>query len=147
MRITSESGIALMAALVVLSNGCHDPGPEFVEVSGVVTRNGEPVGHVYLQFLPDPERGGSGPTSEAYADENGRFTLQCQPWPGDGRSRTAAVVGTHRVVVTDMKSSSGSQSSRSPPVSRIPRPFTTVTTTPLRVEITSSTREIEINLD
>ncbi|WP_145260261.1 carboxypeptidase regulatory-like domain-containing protein [Calycomorphotria hydatis] len=70
---------------------------KMVPVSGTITVNGKPAAHVYVRFKPVPQEGviNTGPTSEAFTDEQGRFTLHSTV----GDQRSGAVPGTHKVVI------------------------------------------------
>src|SRR5688500_4561388 len=70
-------------------------GPEFAEVEGTVRLKGKPVDKMVLEFVPDSEKGTTGPNSIGYSDESGRYTLTSHT------SMAGAVVGHHRVVVRD----------------------------------------------
>jgi hypothetical protein len=71
--------------------GCGSRGPEIVDVTGTVTRGGEPVEDLEVHFVPDEGRPSWGLT-----DAQGRFTLNYS------RDRDGAVVGRHRVFVRYM---------------------------------------------
>lgn len=77
--------------------GCSRSGPEYGEVEGTVTQNGQPLPNVEIVFMPDAESGTSGQTASAYTDERGHYRLWCEPAKLHG-----AVVGTHRVCVHDI---------------------------------------------
>lgn len=82
--------------LVLLSAAGCGPKIHFVPVSGKVTLDGKPVPNVVVRFQPDVAKGTTGPISEGYTDEEGRFVLRCASPAKDG-----AVVGWHRVVIED----------------------------------------------
>lgn len=71
--------------------GCGRRGPEIVDVTGTVTRGGEPVANLEIHFVPDEGRPSWGLT-----DAQGHFTLNYS------RDRDGAVVGRHRVFVKYM---------------------------------------------
>src|SRR5262249_55404652 len=58
--------------------------------------DGKPLKNVRVDFQPDPDKGTSGKGSSGVTDDNGNFTLKY-----DG-SAPGAIVGHHRVTVTDL---------------------------------------------
>jgi hypothetical protein len=70
-------------------------GPERAEVEGVVTLDGKPLGNVEVVFLPDPERGSTGPRAAALTDAQGRYHLRSD------RGEEGAAVGKYRVLIVD----------------------------------------------
>lgn len=86
-------GVLAVAVLLWLF---RPTGPEFAEVSGIVTIDGVPIECVEVAFVPDPEKGSSGPISYSRTDAAGRYTMQCAKYAHDG-----VVLGTHRIVITD----------------------------------------------
>jgi hypothetical protein len=78
--------------------GCGSGGPELGEVSGTVTKNGEPLPDVLVTFVPvDGGRASTGKT-----DENGEYSLMYGTEPG-------ALVGEHQVKVTSTSSGEAKQ--------------------------------------
>ena len=123
------------------------------EVQGLVTLNGKALPQVRVQFMPDKRT--VGPTSVGATDENGRFTLLCAD------ERPGAVIGWHRVVITDMrvllprtprqgrrddfdKEARPKQPVEQP--SRVPEKYTTIRQTPLMVEVKAGKQEFEVDL-
>jgi hypothetical protein len=88
----------LLSPLLVLLAGCGTADPMLVPVSGRLTLGDKPLGNVQVDFHPDPDAGGAGPSSSAVTDADGKFTLVCQAQGG----KPGAVVGNHRVVLTDL---------------------------------------------
>jgi hypothetical protein len=88
-------GLCLVGAL---SAGACASRAELGEVEGTVVLNGKPVADVEVMFLPDPVEGTTGPRSTGITDANGHYLLVCDD------QRPGAVVGKHRVVVTELKS-------------------------------------------
>ena len=86
-----------MACLVVgsLVIGCSRQ-PQLAEVKGQVLMKGKPLGNVKVDFHPDPDQGTSGPGSSGTTDEQGKFTLTYS------NGKPGAIVGHHRVIVTDL---------------------------------------------
>lgn len=95
--------------------------PKLVSVSGQVEFSGKPVpgGFVRTQYLD-----GTGGVALGPLDEAGRFTLSTDDLPG-------AVVGRHKLMVHYMDNSF-------PPKSLIPEKYTHQETSPLTIQVTSS---------
>jgi hypothetical protein len=92
-----KSTIVLLTLLAFggLIAGCGSNGPETVKVRGIVSLDGKPVEDATVGFTPkDGGRPAMGTT-----DASGQFTLTTFT-PGDG-----AVVGTHTVTVSKIRSS------------------------------------------
>lgn len=87
MRFHRLVPAALAALLCASLAGCGG-GPNIVNVTGRVTRGGQPVKDLTLSFEPE-----SGRPSWGLTDADGRFTLHYS------RERDGAVVGKHRVYV------------------------------------------------
>jgi hypothetical protein len=116
-------------ALPGLFAGCG--GQRLAEVEGTVTLDGKPLENVRVEFLPDPERQTTGPRSTGVTDAQGRFRLVCE------NQQSGAVVGTHRVLVTDLKQWEGLSARREDadkPLkpSRVPARYTDVGKTPFK---------------
>jgi hypothetical protein len=123
--------------------GCGSTGPTVVDVTGTATRDGKPVPHLFLNFLPDQGRPSWGMT-----DERGRFTLS------HDEKRNGAVVGTHTVWVQWRPKDPGQEqdlalgkAKRPPELSAILAKYGKQDTTPLRIQISRDTREVEVKLD
>ncbi len=71
--------------------GCGD-GIRIAPVQGTVSLDGKPLDKILVEFWPDTD----GPRSFAETDSQGRFVLTTD----DGK-RAGAVVGTHKVTLTD----------------------------------------------
>src|SRR5262249_31307113 len=86
-----------IGGLALVLSGCgKKPPPPVVEVSGVVLLNKAPLPHALVTFVPQLSDYGAEPTRTAVTDEKGRSTLQCAY-----KSQPGAVVGKHKVTVTD----------------------------------------------
>jgi hypothetical protein len=131
--------------------GCSSRLP-IAEVEGVVKLGDKPLPHVRIQFMPDPEKGTKGPISSAATDEQGRFKLVC----ADGRD--GAIVGWHRVVITDMgvrlfktpregrlEEDNKKEKQKAQP-NRVPDKFTTAAHTPLTREVKAEKQEMTFDL-
>ncbi len=95
--------LGLAAALA--AGGCGE-SVTLVPADGVLTINGTPAANISIQFMPDVLAGGSGPTSFAVTDADGKFSLKTN----DGRD--GAVPGTHVVVLADVEEERPAQGSR-----------------------------------
>jgi hypothetical protein len=120
----------IVLSLAALLTGCG--GPSLVEVEGMVTLNGKPLDNVRVEFLPDPEKQTTGPRSTGVTDAQGRFKLICE------NQKSGAVIGTHRVLITDLKQWEGLTARREDAdkqlkPSRIPARYTDVRNTPFRL--------------
>jgi hypothetical protein len=124
--------------------------PAVVEVEGVVKLAGKPLPHVRVQFLPDPQKGTTGPISAGATDDDGRFTLVCAD------QRPGAVVGWHRVVITDMgvrTFKTGARHEDDPPAAkqkvqpnRVPDKYTTAAQMPLSLEVPPEKQNVTLEL-
>jgi hypothetical protein len=85
--------------LVVSLVGCDSGGPQYANVSGVVTLNGKPYAGAIVKFQPVGTKDNVNPGRGSYAhtDENGRFNLVV-----DDKIK-GAVVGKHRVAITTVQ--------------------------------------------
>jgi hypothetical protein len=144
--------ISSLVFAAVLGCGSRQP---VAEVEGIVKFGDKPLPHVRIQFMPDPEKGTTGPISTGTTDEQGHFKLVCAD------QRSGAVVGWHRVVITDMgvalprKAREGRRDDEEKPVapkqkpslvSRVPDKYTTSGRTPLSAEVKPENPEIVFTL-
>ncbi|HXG09757.1 MAG TPA: hypothetical protein VNK04_08205 [Gemmataceae bacterium] len=145
MRGSDYAGrrLAPGAALLVLLVGAGCSGePAVVKVSGKVTHNGKPVPGLFLNFEPEKGR-----PSWAITDKEGRFTLSCFE-DNDG-----AVVGAHRVYVSikdegqEEMRKYRSEVLTDKEIQTILKKYGKYETTPLRVDISRRTGDLEIKLD
>jgi hypothetical protein len=90
--------VALLFSLASLA-GCSRPDYQLAEVEGELIIKGQPADKVYIEFIPDT--GIPGPSSAADTDAQGKFTLHVMSRDGD--SPAGAVVGAHRVVLSDKR--------------------------------------------
>jgi hypothetical protein len=107
----------------------------------VVRVNGQPAKKVAVEFHPDATRGAGGPSSRGETDDQGRYTLTFAT--GD-RSGDGAVVGWHKVVLSDLQLAA-SETGRGVPI-RFGPEFGVVTTTPLQFEVKSGPQTIDIDV-
>jgi hypothetical protein len=81
-RQISFGGWACLFAVASLLSGCGQRPPTLTPVLGQVTRDGKPVPHAQVQFVPLIQGFGGEYIAEAVTDENGQFELACSM--GDG---------------------------------------------------------------
>jgi hypothetical protein len=96
LRSLQPVGACLGLVLVVGFAGCGDDGPPLGTVTGQVTMDGKPLENALVTFIP--EAGGG--TAVGQTDANGNYTLATG-------ARKGALVGTHKVAVTTVKTASG----------------------------------------
>jgi hypothetical protein len=155
-RLTPIMLFLLLPALF-LSSGCGTSAAPVAEVSGVVTKNGQPLADISVQFEPDPEKGTFGPISAGTTDESGHYEATCID------ERPGAVVGWNRVVLKDMmprprrairvgrdeedtpEAQKVSKGARTAP-SRVPDKYTSSAHTPLIVEVKPEKQEMNFDL-
>lgn len=149
-RIGSAHALCTLIALGTVT-GCNSRLP-VAEVEGVVKFGDKPLPHVRIQFLPDPEKGTQGPISSAATDEQGRFTMVC----ADGR--VGAIVGWHRVVITDMNTrlfktpregrleEDNKKEKQKAHPNHVPDKFATAAQTPLIKEVKAEKQEMTFDL-
>lgn len=134
----------VLAVGLLAAGGCSS-GPKLTEVEGTATLNGKPLDNAQVEFLPDPEKGTKGPRSTGTTDEQGRFKLASDD------KRSGAVVGHHRVLVTDLKQwegiGPGREDSNKPlKPSRLPQRYTDAASTPLKAEVKAGGPPIVLEL-
>ncbi len=86
-----RKGLAFFIAAVLLALsaiGCSR-GPDVVTIHGTVTRGGQPVKDLVLNFIPE-----NGRPSWGYTDEKGYYELHYN------RDRDGALLGKHRVFIS-----------------------------------------------
>jgi hypothetical protein len=82
----------IWASLTLVFAGCSG-GFQFAEVEGKLTKGGEPLGNVRVEFWPETD----GPRSTGVTNDQGVYTLKTE----DGQ-QVGAVVGPHKVVLKDL---------------------------------------------
>jgi hypothetical protein len=125
--------------LVLALTGCRGQIP-VSEVEGTVRAGGTPLANVVVEFLPDPEKGAAGPKSAGLTNEKGAFRLRCD----DGRQ--GAVVGWHRVVVSDPNEERPAQGQPRRMAPRVAERFATAASTPLRKEVQEGKQTIDLEV-
>jgi hypothetical protein len=135
----------LLALVLCLGAGCSQPEYEIAPVEGVVMIKGKPGHKINLQFVPDIDKGAKGPSSFAQTDAEGKFTLQLQSVGQDvAKSKPGAVVGWHRVVLSDLQLAE-SATGRGVPI-RLDSTYTLPGSTPLRQEVKPGANAITLEL-
>jgi hypothetical protein len=129
--------LALLGGLVAAAAGC-DGGPKIVKVSGVATHQGKPMPNLRLNFQPEKGRPSWGDT-----DENGRFTLEY-----DAQNK-GALVGKHTVSAAYRAATPDEEmAGKVPPAVRIVTvKYGDMLNSPLKVEITGPTDNLELKFD
>ena len=128
--------LALLGGLLAAA-GCGG-GPKIVKVSGVATHKGQPVPALRITFQPDHGRPSWGDT-----DENGRFTLEYDA------ANKGAVVGRHTVSAAfRARTPDEEMSGKVPPAVRaVTSRYGDTMNSPLKVEITGATDDLEVKFD
>ncbi len=118
--------------------GCSS-GPKIVPVSGVATHKGQPVPSLRINFQPEHGRPSWGDT-----DENGRFTLEY-----DAQNK-GALVGKHTVSAVYHPRNPQEEMGlvkRHPAVNAVAAKYGDQGKSPLKVEITGPTDNLELKFD
>jgi hypothetical protein len=129
----------LVIVIAMLAPGCEKP-PQFGQVTGTVTMDGEPLDRVRVLFMPDPNAGNQGAHSECITGEDGTYDLV---YSKDAQNH-GALLGWHRVVVEDIAAEESRDAYR--PI-RVPDLYLTSAKTPLRYEIKPEPQTIDIQVD
>ena len=79
-------------AIVATTIGCQRPG--FESVYGIVTLDGKPLPDVEVQFLPLPNQSTNHPSTSAYTDASGEYSIIATGSYG-------VLVGVHNVCIND----------------------------------------------
>lgn len=141
MRHTTRRRAAVLLALaLLLAAGCSS-GPQFATVRGVLKVNGKPAAKVALMFNPDAAKGSQGPSSTGETDDEGRFTLT---YSTKDKSGNGAVVGWHKVVLSDLKLAE-SETGRGVPI-RFGPEYGAVLSTPLSFEVKPGDQTAELDV-
>ncbi len=136
MRIRST----ILLSLITLALGCSRPEYEIAEVQGELVIKSQPGSKVHIEFIPDT--GVTGPTSAADTDEQGRFTLRVMS--RDGSSPIGAVVGNHRVTLSDRRLSESPDGRGIP--TRFGQEYTLSGSTPLKQVIKPGAQTIQLKI-
>lgn len=133
--------VALLAAACLLS-GCDKSGPTLVEASGTLMRNGQPVPYLMVHFAPVD----GGKPSWGVSDESGRFSLK------QNNKSPGVLTGAHTVTVEwrplSPRDEADPQNARKPKdLEAILEKYGPQAKSPLQMEITKATPDMEISLD
>jgi hypothetical protein len=133
------SAFALLGAACLLT-GCGGR-PSLVEASGTVLRSGQPVPYLTVHFVPV-----DGKPSWGVTDENGRFSLK------QNNKNPGVMTGTHTVWVEwrplSPKDEMDPANARKPKdLEAILQKYGPEANSPLRIEVTQPTQDLEVKLD
>jgi hypothetical protein len=134
--------------------GCSGSEPTLAEVKGQLKMNGKPLKNVKVEFQPDPDKGTRGTGSTGVTDEQGNFTLKYS------ETKTGAIVGHHRVILSDLdlfgnvfvgrgdyRNEDGKGGQREvPKLARFPDMYGDLANTPLRQEVTPGMSPITLEI-
>ncbi len=129
--------LAALGGLLVFA-GCNS-GPKVVKISGVATHKGVPVPSLRINFQPESGRPSWGDT-----DANGRFTLE---YDADTKG---AVIGTHTVSAAHQPSSPDEEMGLvkpHPAIKAVTAKYSDMWKSPMKVEITGPTDNLELKFD
>jgi len=133
------SHVPVCSALCLASSlGCSS-GPEFGQVNGQLTINGQPGAELRVEFHPDAALGTKGPSSSGETDAEGRFKLFYAL--GD-KTGEGAAVGKHRVVIQDLRLGK-SETGRGVAI-RFGPEYSAVLTTPLTTSVQAGEQTIKL---
>ena len=138
MRLT---GLVISSVFVLLLAGCSSDAPDLVQIDGRVTRGGQPVSGILLQFEPEEGR-----PSWGQSDAQGRFKLHYNKYYEGAR------IGKHKVFVAFPNSpetpyDATGQQKLSPTQREIVEKYGSRETTPLEVHLSEDGQVVEIKLD
>jgi hypothetical protein len=137
-------GRFVLAALAASFLGGCGRSVTLGEVEGTVRLDGQPVGQVFVVFIPeDPQE----PQSTGVTDAEGRFKLRCN------NAHSGAVVGPHRVTLVDAAVAPGGrkrddepEEGSARPTSRVPEVYSRVDRTPLRQTVSAGKQSVSIDI-
>jgi hypothetical protein len=132
--------LASFIPIVVFAIGCNGPDCQIAEVDGELSIKGQPGAKVHIEFIPDA--GVTGPTSSADTDPQGKFTLHVLA--RDGSSPRGAVVGNHRVTLSDIRLSE-SADGRGVSI-RFGPEYTLAGSTPIKQEIKPGQQTVRLQI-
>jgi hypothetical protein len=139
-RISVYSAIACVLATI----GCG-PRYQVAEVSGTLKVQGAPADKVRLQFIPQEVQGRTGPFSTGETDSQGKFTLTLVEKSADEvKTSPGAVVGRHRVVLTDLRLAESS-TGKGVPI-RFDQKYSQIGGSPLFQEVKPGKQTLELSV-
>jgi hypothetical protein len=129
----------VFGSLVFLA-GCSD-APDLVQINGRVTRGGQPVPKILLQFYPQDGR-----PSWGQADAEGKFKLHYN------KHYEGARLGKHRVFVafensTETPYDESGRQKLNPDQRAVIEKYGKLETSPLEVDLQRNGQDVEIKLD
>jgi hypothetical protein len=137
LRSTACFTALLFAATIT---GCGK-SYKVAEVDGQLLIAEKPGNKMHIQFVPVSPDGTKLPYSNADTDDQGRFSLEMR----EGNSTVnGAVVGTNRVVLTDMQYAEAGAGKGVP--FRLKPEYTAAGSTPLRQEVAEGKQTVEIKV-
>ena len=138
-----EDAGRIVVFFIVLAAGCHEKGPEFAPVKGVVRINGRPERGLVVRFAPDPGKGNGMPAfASGKTDDQGAYTLKYEYRGKDG---IGAPIGWQRATVFDSKVGVTPQG-QEPKPSAVPLLYGSISTTPLVVEVKPGDNSIDLDV-
>ena len=133
-RSLASLHIGALLLFISVASGCGKHGPNLARVTGTVTRNGQPVDRIEVNFDPENGRPSTGRT-----DAGGNYVLQYD------RDRQGALIGKHKVWVKYVQRSPVDEGNAE--INAILQKYGDRRTTPLSVEVKEDGQEIPLELD
>ena len=140
----------LSSLAILIGSGCGKPALLFNDsVEGTVFLDGTPLANVYVEFIPDVERGVKAPSSSAVTDEKGHYSLN------RAGGKRGAMVGQHLIVLLRGRGAAREIGERAEGTDNtkqikdrrpIPAPYTAASRTPLRLEVLADQHTYNLNL-
>jgi hypothetical protein len=140
----------IVAAFILAVGGCGgDSGtPPVYEVTGVVTRNGQPVEGAVVMFISQStgESSTPAPGGQAETGADGAFSVQSTFDQGK-TMQTGLPAGTYKITVVKLQSPAGGPSITSPPKNILPPEYSAAESTPLSATIKAEgTNRVDVTL-
>jgi hypothetical protein len=136
-------GMLLVLVMPAFFAGCEPGGPQVMKVSGTVTRAGNPVAKLVVNFWPE-----NGRPSWGLTDAEGHYTLHYD------KNRDGAVTGKHKVWVQVKPASPREEAdfanglaTLQPQLNSIIEKYGNQKTSPLTVEVKENNQVIDLPLD
>ncbi|WP_437190656.1 hypothetical protein [Planctomicrobium sp. SH527] len=136
-RVLRGATSSILGLCLLIFSGCSrgPDGPAIVPVKGVVIYKDKPLEGGQITFIPDRDKGTTGPMAMGAINGNGEFTLRTTN-PDDG-----AIVGAHKVVISYYKSTPFDPNNPAPPlkdISLVPAIYADEKTTTLTADVTTN---------
>jgi hypothetical protein len=132
-----------VAVSVLAPGGCGSRQPDTVEVTGIVTMNGQAIDGANVVFYPVANEGGL--ACQARTDDSGRFQLRTHV--GRGAYRAGIAAGTYAVTVSKFDTESISKT-LGPPANLLPAKYANQSTSGLIAEVAAQRENhFEFSLD